>query len=489
MTHTVPLPTASGLAALEARLRQDLDVLELPAKPWVPQRQHNGVAARDVVVIGAGMCGLAAVAKLQLTGIDNVVAYDAAPAGMEGPWLTFARMETLRSPKTLAGPALGLPALTFRAWFTAQWGDEAWLALDKIPKNLWMDYLIWYRKVLNLPVHNNVRLTAIEQAGSLIALDIDGAETGRLFTRHLVLATGRSGLGGMAIPDFLQGVNHRWWAHSADEIDFAALRGKRLAVIGAGASAMDNAATALEAGAGAVDMLIRRKTMPRINKMTGISSPGVIHGMHLLPDAWKWKFVDYSAATQTPPPRSSTLRVSRHPNARFFLDCGIVAVKEQADGLLIETTQGKMHYDFLIAATGFTNDFNGRPEFTAIAPHIRSWSDGRYHAEMGPPRQTMLAAPDLGPAFEFRERVPGNCPMLAHIHCFNDAAMLTHGKVSGDIPAISTGAERLVLGITASLFAEDVDRHFNNLTAYDNPELQGDEWTDSTPLLKQENTL
>jgi len=489
MTHTAPLPTASGLAALEARLRQDLDFLELPAKPWVPQRQHNGVAVRDVVVIGAGMCGLAAIAKLQLTGIDNVVAYDAAPAGMEGPWLTFARMETLRSPKTLAGPALGLPALTFRAWFTAQWGDEAWQALDKIPKNLWMDYLIWYRKALNLPVHNNVRLTAIEQEGALIALDIDGAETGRLFTRHLVLATGRSGLGGMAIPDFLQEVNHRLWAHSADEIDFAALRGKRLAVIGAGASAMDNAATALEAGAGAVDMLIRRKTMPRINKMTGISSPGVVHGMLPLPDAWKWKFVDYSAATQTPPPRSSTLRVSRHPNARFFLDCGIVAVKEQADGLLIETTQGEMHYDFLIAATGFTNDFNGRPEFAAIAPHIRSWSDGRYQPEMGSPRQNMLAAPDLGPSFEFRERVPGCCPMLARIHCFNDAAMLTHGKVSGDIPAVSTGADRLVLGITASLFAEDVDHHFNNLVAYSNPELQGDEWIDSTPLLKQESTL
>ena len=44
-------------------------------------------------------------AKLILTGINNVVAYDAAPAGLEGPWVTFARMETLRSPKTLHGTA------------------------------------------------------------------------------------------------------------------------------------------------------------------------------------------------------------------------------------------------------------------------------------------------------------------------------------------------------------------------------------------------
>ncbi|MDF7660247.1 NAD(P)/FAD-dependent oxidoreductase [Erwiniaceae bacterium L1_54_6] len=479
----------SGLTALEAQLQQDLEFLELPAKAWVPARTHHGAPVRDVVVIGGGMCGLAATAKLLLTGITNVVAYDAAPAGLEGPWVTFARMETLRSPKSLHGPSLGLPQLTFRAWFTAQWGSEAWQALDKIPKDQWMDYLVWYRKVLNLPVRNNVRMTAIAAEGDLIALDLAGAETGRVYTRRLVLATGRSGLGGFAVPDFLPGIDRKFWAHSADDIDFSALQGKRVAVIGAGASSMDNAATALENGAGAVDLLIRRKQMPRINKMTGIGSQGVVHGMHQLPDAWKWKFVDYTASTQTPPPRSSTLRVSRHANARFFLDCGINAVKQQADGLVIETTQGALHYDYLIAATGFTNDFNGRPEFAAIAPYIRSWADGRYQAEMGTARSSMLEAPDLGPAFEFREREPGSCPLLAHIHCFNDAAMLTHGKVSGDIPAVSAGADRLVRGIAASLFAEDVEQHFDSLMAFDTPELQGDEWVDSTPLLKQENAL
>ena len=489
MKHSPAPAMSTGLAALEAQLAQDLEFLELPAKPWVPEHSRDGVPVRDVVVIGAGMCGLAATAKLVLTGISNVVAYDAAPAGLEGPWVTFARMETLRSPKTLHGPALGLPQLTFRAWFTAQWGREAWQALDKIPRVQWMDYLVWYRQVLALPVRNGVRMTGIAPAGDLIAIDIEGVETGRILTRRLVLATGRSGLGGFAVPNFLDGIDRAYWAHSADDIDFDTLKGKRVAVIGAGASSMDNAATALEAGAAGVDLLIRRKEMPRINKMTGIGSQGVVHGMHQLPDRWKWKFVDYTAATQTPPPRSSTLRVSRHANARFFLDCGIVAVTEDAGGLLIETTQGPMRYDFLIAATGFTNDFNGRPEFAALASQIRSWSDGRYAPDMGPARSGMVEAPDLGPAFEFRERMPGSCPMLPHIHCFNDAAMLTHGKVSGDIPAVSAGAERLVRGIAASLFAEDVEAHFANLVAYDTPELLGDEWVDSTPLLQKESAL
>lgn len=481
--------TSNGLSALEERLRDDLELLELPAKSWVPARTRDGDSVRDVVVIGAGMCGLAATAKLVLSGVNNVVAYDAAPEGHEGPWVTFARMETLRSPKSLHGPALGLPQLTFRAWFVAQWGKEAWQALDKIPKDQWMDYLIWYRKVLDLPVRNGVRVTRITPVDDLIALDLSGAESGRIYTRRLVLATGRSGLGGKAVPEFLNGVDRRYWAHSADSIDFAALKGKHVAVIGAGASSMDNAATALEAGAASVDMLIRRPQMPRINKMTGIGSQGVVHGMHALPDAWKWKFVDYTSATQTPPPRASTLRVSRHPQARFYLNCGIVAVKAAGHGVDITTTQGEKHYDFLIAATGFTNDFSGREEFSAIAPYVRSWADSRYSPEMGTPRTAMLESPDLGPAFEFRERVPGSCPLLAHIYCFNDAAMLSHGKVSGDIPAVSAGAERLVRGIVASLFAEDVEQHYASLQAYDIPELQGDEWTDSSPLPQQENVL
>ncbi len=91
----------------------------------MPARTHNGAPVRDVVVIGAGMCGLAALARLQLSGINNAVAYDAAPVGHEGTRVTFARMETLRSPKYSAWTGLGLAQLTFRAWFTAQWGFAA----------------------------------------------------------------------------------------------------------------------------------------------------------------------------------------------------------------------------------------------------------------------------------------------------------------------------------------------------------------------------
>lgn len=479
------LPAPMGLPALEQRLRQDLDWLEWPAKDWVPQREFNGQRVLDVVVIGAGMCGLAASAALKGLGLSNMTVLDRAPAGQEGPWVTYARMETLRSPKQLTGPALGLPALTFRAWYEAQFGRAAWDALGKIPRGMWMDYLVWYRRVLRLPIANGTSLDAVRPlADDILALDISDAEGPRtIFTRHLVLATGRDGLGGPWVPPIAHGIDRKFWAHSADDIDFAALKGLRVGVIGAGASAMDNAATALEHGVASLDLIVRRKDLPRINKFTGIGSQGVVHGFAGLPDDWKWRFLDYALKAQTPPPRDSTLRVSRHANSRFHLGSPLLDLAERDGHLVLTTPKGVHHLDFLIFATGFSVDPGQRPELTAIAPFIRFWKD-RYTPPPGIDSAELRHAPDLGPAFAFQEKAPGTCPVLSRIHCFNYPAMLSHGKLSGDIPAVSNGAERLARGIARALFVADRETHYRALMAYDTPELLGDEWQDADAELE-----
>lgn len=466
-----------GLAALETRLRQDLEWLELPAKNWVPPREAVGRPVRDVVIIGAGMCGLAAAAALRNLGIRDTIVYDRAPAGLEGPWMTFARMRTLRSPKQLTGPALGLPALTFRAWYEAQFGRDAWDKLGRIPRPQWMQYLIWYRRVLDLPVRNDTEITAIRPFGAdLLELDIANQES--VLARRLVLATGRDGLGGPYVPDLVRGIDKRFWAHSAEDIAFDALRGRCIGVVGAGASAMDNAATALEAGAASLDLFIRRKDIPRVNKFTGIGSPGTVHGFQALPDEWKWRFLDYVLTEQTPPPHDSTLRVSHHPNARFHLAAPVLSVREHGDEIRVTTPHGEYGLDFLIVATGFIVDLARRPELAAFAPHIRLWRD-RFVPPAGMDNPELEYSPDLDPAFAFQQRVDGACPHLARIHCFNYPATLSHGKLSGDIPAVSEGAERLARGIARLLFVEDRAQHFANLVAFDTPELLGDEWTDA----------
>ena len=435
----------------------------------------------DVVIVGGGMCGMLVWFALQSAGIRNVRIIDRNPEGVEGPWLTYARMETLRSPKQLTGPAYGMASLTFRAWFEAQSGEDEWATLDKIPRTMWMDYLRWYRKVLDVPVENDVELVRIRPEGGLLRLELGGeriAETSVL-VRKLIMATGREGTGHPNIPAFMDGVARRYWAHSSDDIDFSELKGKMVAVIGVGASAVENAAEAAEAGAREVRLLARRKKMPTINKMMGIGSFGFSAGYAALPDEWRWRFMHYSFATQTPAPRGSTLRVSRHDNVFFHFDAPVTDVVATGDRLTIAIDGGHdLPTDFLILGTGFTTDPLARTEFGDVAGKILLWEDV-YDPPENERDPDLGRFPYLNPDFSFREKTSGTAPWLTNVHCFNYGATASLGKISGDIPGISEGAAWLVREIAATFYREDIDAHWQQLQDYEKPELQGDEWTES----------
>jgi hypothetical protein len=469
------------LAELEAGLASDLDDLCRPPANWVPRRSLDGEDVCDVVIIGGGMCGLIAWFALESAGIRNVRILDRNPVGREGPWLTYARMETLRSPKQLVGPAFGVGRLTFRAWFTAQFGDDAWEVLDKIPRPMWMDYLKWYRKVLSIPVENNVSVDSILPELNLLRLRLSGqaAAGSSILARKVVMATGREGTGHPSIPGFMEGLDKALWAHSSEDIEFASLRGKRVVVIGIGASAVDNAAEALEAGAAEVRHLIRRGEMPTINKMMGIGSPGFTAGFPDLPDEWRWRFMRYSMVTQTPAPRGSTLRVSRHPNAYFHFGQSVRRIRQAGMELVIETAGSRqLAADYLILGTGFTIEPLARKEFPGYADNILLWKD-RYTPPADESHDELGQFPYLAGDFSFQEREAGSAPWLAHIHCFNYGATVSLGKVSGDIPGISEGAAWLAKGIASRLYGEDVAIHYQAMLDYSKPELLGDEWTRS----------
>jgi cation diffusion facilitator CzcD-associated flavoprotein CzcO len=341
--------------------------------------------------------------------------------------------------------------------------------------------------VLALPVENEVAVTSVTPCDGLLRLELAGAAEPFALCRKLVLATGRSGLGKASLPDFVQGLPRRFFAHSEDEIDFAALAGKRVAVVGVGASATDNAAEALEHGAAEVRLLIRRKKMPRINKLMGIGSPGFIAGFPRMTPEWRWRFMHYAAQEQTPAPHNSTLRVSRHENAFFHFGCGITGIEVAGDELRIATAKGKVFVaDYLILGTGFGVDVLAVPELAVYAPHVALWGE-RYAPPAGLADEELMRFPYLGEAFEFLPRDADAPVGLSDIHCFNHAASLSLGKVSGDIPAISTGANWLAEGIAGALFCRDVEKHWQYLLDYSKPELSGDEWSDAEESRERES--
>lgn len=476
-------PVISALSDLQARLAQDLAWLNQPVKAWMPPTISDGRAVLDVAVIGGGLCGLVTLAALKKIGIFNARAYDRARRGLEGPWVTYARMETLRTRKEAAGPALGIPSLTFRAWFEAQYGAQAFLDMDLIPRSMWMDYLVWYRRVLELDVVNDAVLTAIAfRPDGLIALTLQqGDATEEVLARRVVLATGLDGLGAPALPAVAARVSPRFVRHGADLIDMASLAGRRVAVVGAGASAMDNAAAALEAGAARLDIFVRRPDIPRIDKFTGIGSQGMTQGYFGLPDENKWTYMVAGERAQIPPPRHSVLRVSRHSNAFFHLASPVEDLVETGNAVEVVTPKGRYDADLIIFATGFSVDLAKRPEFSALAGNFLTWRDA-YTPPKDWEHDGIGAMPYLGQAFEFQPR-PGLDPVVStavsRIACFAYPAVPTHGKITSGIPSISDGATRLATGLARSLFVEDRAYHLDRFLTFDTPELLGDEWSDA----------
>ena len=85
----------------------------------------------------------------------------------------------------------------------------------------------------------------------------DGAQ--RVETaRKVVLANGYAGAGGPNVPEFIRALPANLWTHTTGNIPLDALRGKVVGIVGAGSSAFDAAAVALESGASEVHLFSRR---------------------------------------------------------------------------------------------------------------------------------------------------------------------------------------------------------------------------------------
>ncbi|MEO9899445.1 NAD(P)/FAD-dependent oxidoreductase [Nisaea sp.] len=464
-----------GLDALEVRVAEDLRTVSYPDAAWVPERRSpDGQPVLDVLIIGGGQGGLAVAHALKRARIDRVRIVDRSPEGFEGPWLTYARMPTLRSPKEVNGPDLDIPSLAFRSWFVAQHGSAAWEDLNKIVKEDWASYLLWLRRVLDISIENDVSAERIAPApdGDLICVDLVGLRSGireQVLARKIVIATGIETPGNWWTPPEISALDRRFWSHASETIDFEKLRGRRVAVLGAGASAFDNAATALEAGAARVSVCCRREDLQRVQPFKWLSFPGFLGHFADLDDTWRWRFMNHLMSLREAFPKETWQRVAKHENFELLTGAPWLSCAITGDQIDIETPKGTLEADFLIVGTGFAIDLSARPEFSEIAASAATWRD-RYSPPAGEENPRLQSYPYLDPTYAFQERDAGMAGWLRNVRLFTYGATLSFGPSGSSINAMKFAVPRLVSGIVRDLMAEDVEQHWESLKAYDLPE-------------------
>ena len=459
-----------GLAALGRRVQRELELLKYPENPWVPPRQAAGAPVLDVLIVGAGQGGVAVAAMLLRERVPNILVIDQATRGAEGPWRTYARMKTLRSWKTVTGPDLGFPALTFQAWYEAQHGAPAFAALGKIAKEDWHDYLLWLRDMLGLPVENGVALKRIEPAGELLrATLLDSRGERSVLARKVVLAMGIERSGAWWMPPQVAALPVHLRAHTGDQIDFAGLAGRRVAVLGAGASAFDNAATALEVGAAEVRLFVRRAELQRVQPYKAISFPGFLRHFRELDDATRWRFMHHLLSIREALPPETWDRCTCHANFHLHTGSPWNQLTQAGDSVLIDTPNGRFEADYLICGTGFELDVAARPELAGFGQHIATWAD-RYTPPPALAQPRLNGFPYLGPGFELVEKAPGTAPFLTNIHLFDFGATMSFGPSGASINAMKFVVPRLVGAITRDLFIGDIEHHYAVMMDYQTPE-------------------
>ncbi|MCW6512165.1 NAD(P)/FAD-dependent oxidoreductase [Lichenifustis flavocetrariae] len=454
------------LVALTRRVHHDLEILIYPKDEWVVPRRHpEGRHVYDVVIVGAGQCGLAVAFGLLRERVGNILVLDRAPKGREGPWITYSRMWTLRSPKHVTGPDLGIPSLAPRSWFEAVFGEDGWEQLGKWPRQAWQAYLDWYRAALDLPVCNDVEVRGFEQDRDFVRVLTDGMTP--VSARKVVLATGLEGVGGWHVPAMVRDkLPSTSWTLCTDDVDSLAWKGQRIAVLGAGATAWDRTADLLELGAAHVAMYMRRPQILTANPFRYLEKAGYLRHYASMDDADKWRWIQTIFAFGQPPTQDGVDRCaafetfSLHPGAAWS------DVEQTHDGIRVSASDGSTAlYDHLFIGCGFSMDPRNRRELAALADNIATWTDV-FTAPEEQPDPWLATYPYLNRDLSLVEKVPGRTPVLAHVHCFNYGATVTNAHSGASLSGLRYGIEPLIHGITHALWKADEPEHFARVSAW-----------------------
>ena len=201
----------------------------------------------DIAIVGAGPYGLSLAAHLKDSGrtvriFGSPMKFwsDHMPQGMHLKSEGFA--------SSLSDPAAEFPLKAYCAEMGLPYADVGL----PVPLDTFISYGREFQRRY-VPHLENVQITSVTESSGNFAITTAAAEIVR--ARQVVIAAGISSFG--FIPPALQTIPNTMLSHSSQHSDLSGFSGRRVAVLGAGASAVDIAALLQKAGA-EVDLIARR---------------------------------------------------------------------------------------------------------------------------------------------------------------------------------------------------------------------------------------
>ncbi len=338
----------------------------------------------DVAIIGAGPHGLSLAAHLGARGIDYRI--------FGRPMTTWSehmpRNMILKSDgfaSNLSAPAI---ESSLKAWCGRNGVAYADQALP-IPLDTFLAYAHWFQKRY-VPNVEALDVTAVEACSEGYALTLsDGS---RATARGVVLAVGITWFA--YTPEALAALPAGLVSHSAEHRDGAGFRGKEVAVIGSGASAIDLAQLLHEEGAKV--RIVARTPAIEYNKVPDAQDETLI-GRTLRPASgigrgWRSLFCAQAPLMFYRLPQSLKRRAidsHMHPAAGWFMREKVEGMIPMSLGRALEKAEAKngravltleggetLGFDHVIAATGYKMNLRRIPFLTDDIKTRASLADG-----------------------------------------------------------------------------------------------------------------
>ena len=383
----------------------------------------------DLLVIGAGPYAYSAASWARDNGIDTKVV---------GVPMSFWREQMPSDMFLRSGPDWHLDAAgehTFEAYFEDRGLDPH--DHDPVPIGVFLDHTDWFREQKGFDVDQRLvdTLETAEGAGGgrvrgFVATLDDGTT---IAAEKVLAAPGIRHF--VALPAWHEGVPEHRRAHTCDLVDFDALAGARVVVVGGRQSAYEWTALLCDHGAASVDVVHRHPT-PAFERVSWQFVNPYVEQTLAHRGWWRGLSADEQRAIALEFWQVGRLTLEPWLTPRLKPDvvtvhasCEVVEVEEHDDATVLGLTDGsRLTADFVVFASGYRADIGRVPYLEplvgslAVTDGFPQLSEGFETSVPGLFITGFASTRDFGPFYGFTK----GCPSSATARGGRDAALRGH---------------------------------------------------------------
>jgi cation diffusion facilitator CzcD-associated flavoprotein CzcO len=414
------------------------------------------VGTTEVLIIGAGQFGISISAHLRKLGVDHVIVgrpMDTWRAHM--PIGMNLKSEPYAS--SIASPNKGYDL----ARYCQLHGLDHVERVGPLPLERFLGYADWYTKQL-VPDVRDVTVTKINAIDGGFRVDLIDSES--ITARQVIVATGV--LPYAHIPGELSGLPSDLVTHTSDHHHLDRFQGRRVAVVGAGQSALESAALLNESGAD-VQLIVRGPDVAWVDPNPERLSPlqHIRRPVTVLCEGWRCAFWNTPVAFRRLPQdmRVVKARTVLGPSGSWWLkhrvegmlnmltEHQIMGIESAGSGvrlLLNGPKQSAIEVDHVVAGTGFRIDLARLPflpeEFRAKIATLNGYPTVTRAGESTVPGLYFAGAPtavSIGPSARFIGGTHNVAGKLAHSVAHRARANKGHATAPGANEHVRQGGD------------------------------------------------